>query len=108
MTTLKDYYQLLSIPRDATDEDIKKAFHELALKYHPDKNKEDDAEERFKEINEAHKELSDPNRRNIYDQNLLIQSINVPSLLIAGAAFLGVGLGLGYLFTRNNKKKEDQ
>ncbi len=64
----KDYYQILGVPRDATAEDIKKAFRKLARKYHPDVSKEPDAELRMQEINEANTVLSDPEKRAAYDQ----------------------------------------
>ena len=68
MTQSKDYYKILGISRDATQEDIKKAFRKLALKYHPDRHKGDkEAEERFKDINEAYAVLSDPEKRRQYD-----------------------------------------
>ena len=69
MTTRKrDYYEILTVGRDATPEDLKKAFRKQALKYHPDRNKEADADERFKEVNEAYQTLSDPQRKAQYDQ----------------------------------------
>jgi|TARA_B100001971_G_C18243212_1_gene572336 molecular chaperone DnaJ len=69
MTTEKrDYYDILDLDRNSTQEDIKKAFRKHALKYHPDRNKEKDAPEKFKEINEAYQVLSDPEKRSIYDQ----------------------------------------
>ncbi len=64
----KDYYQILGVARDATTEDIRKAYRRLARKYHPDVSKEPDAEERFKEVNEANDVLSDPEKRAAYDQ----------------------------------------
>ncbi len=60
----KDYYKILGVEKSATPEDIKKAFRKLAVKYHPDKNKDDKkAEEKFKEVNEAYEVLSDPEKR---------------------------------------------
>ncbi len=69
MTTKKrDYYEVLTVGRNATPEDLKKAFRKQALKFHPDRNKEADASDRFKEVNEAYQVLSDPQRRAQYDQ----------------------------------------
>jgi molecular chaperone DnaJ len=65
----KDYYALLGLERNASDEEIKKAFRKLALQYHPDRNPGDKAaEEKFKEINEAYQVLSDSDKRTQYDQ----------------------------------------
>lgn len=64
----KDYYQTLGLSRNATEDDIKKAYKKLALKYHPDKNKSPGAEEKFKEIAEAYEVLSDKKKRDVYDQ----------------------------------------
>lgn len=63
----RDYYEILGVPRDADARAIKDAFRQLALKYHPDRNKEPGAEERFKEIAEAYAVLSDPEKRADYD-----------------------------------------
>lgn len=64
----KDYYKTLGVSREATAEDLKKAFRKLARKYHPDVSKEADAELRMKEVNEAYAVLSDPEKRAAYDQ----------------------------------------
>lgn len=68
---MKDYYYFLGISQDASEEDVKKAYRKLSLKYHPDKNDNDDFfADRFREIQEAYETLSDPARRRTYDQNL--------------------------------------
>ncbi|KAK6639169.1 hypothetical protein RUM43_007439 [Polyplax serrata] len=64
----KDYYRTLGISKGASDEEVKKAYRKLALRYHPDKNKSPGAEEKFKEVAEAYEVLSDKKKRDIYDQ----------------------------------------
>jgi DnaJ-class molecular chaperone len=66
----KDYYQILGVPRNASDEEIKKAYRRLAMQYHPDRNpgKENWANDKFKEINEAYGVLGDPQKRRQYDK----------------------------------------
>jgi molecular chaperone DnaJ len=66
--TQRDYYEVLGVSRNASNEELKSAFRTLARKYHPDVNKEPDAEEKFKEINEAFAVLSDADKRRAYDQ----------------------------------------
>jgi molecular chaperone DnaJ len=68
MAIKQDYYQVLGISRDANDEEIKRAFRKLAFQYHPDRNREPGAEEKFKGINEAYQVLSDPQKRHRYDR----------------------------------------
>ena len=69
MTTSKrDYYDVLGVPQSASDEAIKKAFRKLAMEFHPDRNRRQGAEDKFKEINEAYQVLSDSERRGAYDR----------------------------------------
>jgi molecular chaperone DnaJ len=68
MASKRDYYETLGVSRDAGQAEVKRAFRRLAMKYHPDRNRDDGAEERFKEINEAYEVLSDPERRAAYDR----------------------------------------
>lgn len=67
MANKRDYYEVLGVAKNATEQDIKRAFRKLAMQYHPDRNKAPDAEEKFKEINEAYAVLSDPQKRSTYD-----------------------------------------
>jgi curved DNA-binding protein len=64
----KDYYKIMGVGRDATQDDIKRAYRKLARKYHPDVSKEADAELKFKDLNEANEVLKDPEKRAAYDQ----------------------------------------
>lgn len=64
----RDYYEVLGVSKDSKKEEIKKAYRKLVKKYHPDVNKESDAEEKFKEIQEAYETLSDDSKRSAYDQ----------------------------------------
>ncbi|KAH6774251.1 DNAJ heat shock family protein [Perilla frutescens var. hirtella] len=65
-----DYYEILTVERGATEEDLKKAYRKLAMRWHPDKNpnNKDEAEAMFKQISEAYEVLSDPHKRQVYDQ----------------------------------------
>ena len=84
--TKRDYYEVLAIGREATEEEIKRAYRKLALKFHPDKNPGDkDAEEKFKEVGEAYEVLSDPQKRAAYDR--------------FGHAAFAPGAGVGSPFT---------
>jgi curved DNA-binding protein len=64
----KDYYKIMGVKRDASQDEIKRAYRKLARKYHPDVSKERDAEAKFKELGEAHEVLKDPQKRAAYDQ----------------------------------------
>ena len=68
MAAKRDYYKVLSVPRSATEEEVRTAFRQKAMDYHPDRNKEPGAAEKFKEINEAYQVLTDPQRRAQYDR----------------------------------------
>ena len=64
----KNYYEVLGVKKEASEEDIKKAYRKLALQLHPDKNKKADAEEKFKELAEAYEVLSNKLKRDAYDR----------------------------------------
>jgi len=65
---MKNYYEVLGVLKNATDDEIKKAYRKSALKYHPDRNKAKDATEKFKEISHAYEILSDTKKRQAYDK----------------------------------------
>ncbi len=68
MPVKRDYYEILGLSKNATSEEIKKAFRKLAFQYHPDRNHDDGAADKFKEVNEAYEVLSDQNKRDAYDR----------------------------------------
>ena len=92
MAIKRDYYEVLGLPRNAGDEEIKRAFRKLAFQYHPDHNKNPGAEDKFKEINEAYQVLSDPEKRSSYDRYG-----RVPTEGLGGFPDFGFG-GLGDIF----------
>ena len=67
MASTRDYYDILGVPKGASDDELKRAFRKLAQQWHPDVNATPEADEKFKEINEAYQVLSDPQRRQAYD-----------------------------------------
>lgn len=88
----KNYYNILGINTEASDDEIKKAYRKMALKFHPDKNKDPNAEDKFKEIAEAYEVLSDPKKRSIYDQ------CGEEGLKAGGASAGGPGSTFHYTF----------
>ena len=85
MAIKQDYYEVLGVPRNASDAEIKRAFRKLAFQYHPDRNREPGAEDKFKEINEAYSIIGDGAKRQEYDN-------------YRKSAFAGVGAGRGSSF----------
>src|SRR6478672_9168228 len=95
-TTKKDYYEILGVKKSASAEDIRKAFRNLARKYHPDVNPGDKgAEEKFKALSEANEVLSDPKKRKIYDQ-LGYYSDQIDPAAAEAYARAGAGGGGGF------------
>jgi molecular chaperone DnaJ len=86
----KDYYTVLGVHKNATDSELKRAYRRLALEFHPDKNPDKAAEEKFKEISEAYEVLSDPQKRAYFDQYGV-----APGTQGAGPGFGGFGAGMG-------------
>ncbi len=98
-TAQRDYYEVLGVPRDADAKAIKDVFRRLALQYHPDRNKEPGAEERFKEIAEAYAILSDPQKRTEYDRRGFAGVAGFsPQDLFGGIDFEDLFGGLGFSF----------
>ena len=91
---MKDYYELLGLSREATEADIKKAFRQLAMKYHPDRNPDNkESEEKFKEINEAYSCLIDQEKKANYDRFGTAEGMGA-----GGFSPFGAGAGFGDIF----------
>lgn len=88
MATVKDYYEVLGVSRSANPEELKRAYRKKAMEFHPDRNKDAHAEERFKEVNQAYEVLSDPQKKQTYDQ-------------VGHQAFENAGAGAGGPFGGN-------
>src|SRR3954462_4481029 len=96
MASKKDYYKILSVEREAGEDDIKKAYRRLARKYHPDLNPGDKAaEERFKNVQEAYDILSDSKKRQMYDQYGFYSDSAMPGEQGAGGYGQNPNMGFG-------------
>jgi molecular chaperone DnaJ len=99
MPVKRDYYEVLGIDRNATVDEVKKAFRKLAFKYHPDRNRNDGAEAKFKEVNEAYEVLSDSEKRAAYDRFGHSGAENIFGRGFDSGGFEGFGFsGLGDIF----------
>lgn len=121
----RDYYEILGVKKDASNGEIKKAYRKLVKKYHPDVNKEQDAEEKFKEVQEAYEILSDESKRSAYDQYGHAGTAGFNPGGTGGYtdfngapfdmgdifnSFFGGGLGddFGFNFSSSSRKREDE
>lgn len=98
---MENYYEILELKKDATHDQIKSSYRRLALKYHPDKNKEEGAEEKFKQISEAYSVLSDPQKKEMYDAgknpNSNIPPMNVVNMFNLFNNVFGGGIPMGQM-----------
>ncbi|GAB4828320.1 hypothetical protein Ancab_035316 [Ancistrocladus abbreviatus] len=107
-----DYYKILQVDRNAKDDDLKKAYRKLAMKWHPDKNPNNKkaAEAKFKQISEAYDVLSDPQKRAVYDQygeEGLKGQFPPPGSGFGAGGFPGSSDGSGYTSFRFNPRSAD-
>jgi len=101
-----DYYKILGINKDATQQELKRAYRKLAMKYHPDRNQNNkEAEEKFKKICEAYETLKDENKRNTYDQmgHANFTQNNYGNNFHENSGFADI---FSDIFGSNNKKKK--
>lgn len=113
MAAKRDYYEVLNVNRGANQEEIKKAYRKLARQYHPDVNKNPDADARFKEINEAYEVLSDQQKRATYDRFGRVDFGNMGGMGDFGASGFGFDIfeeifGFGGMGTRRQRRYEPQ
>ena len=107
-----DYYKILGVNKDADENEIKKAYRKLAIKYHPDKNLGNkEAEEKFKEINEAYEVLSDKDKRSKYDmygKEGIKEGVNINPMDIFNKMFNGFNGGFNDPFNIFNFQRQKQ
>jgi molecular chaperone DnaJ len=116
----RDYYDILGVKKDATQEEIKRAYRNLALKFHPDLNKSKEAEEKFKEMNEAYAVLSDSSKRIQYDtmgsaqfnqrftEEDIFRGVNPEDILkdLFGMSGFGSGFGFENIFSNQSQREQ--
>jgi molecular chaperone DnaJ len=102
MASKRDYYEVLGLGKGASADEVKKAFRKLAFQYHPDRNKEPGAEEKFKEISEAYAVLSDPAKKEKYDTygHAGISGAYTQEDIFRGADFSDIGINIEDIFNR--------
>ena len=107
-TAKRDYYEVLGVPRSATDDEIKQAYRQLARRYHPDVSKMADAEERFKELGEAYEVLGDPQMRPAYDARFVRNGPRSPFRSNGGGAPSGFGRGVQQRAAAERERREQR
>ena len=107
-TDKRDYYEVLGVPRTASEDRIKRAYHQLALQYHPDVSNSPDAEERTKELNEAYEVLCDPQKRQAYDARFVRNGPRSPFRSNGGGAPSGFGRGVRQQRAAAERERREQ